>query len=209
MRGLVDVDVITPNAGPELTLLFGLLKFVVLVRLKNSPRILKVMRFGDRNRPFDRHIDIALGRPTNKTLAAIPKIGIPGARSIRRLWRRCKCRSIEIGAQNPRVHRPRRSWLDATGELSPIFKWIVAIDTARAIVEDRDRRSALRYSESRDLPVSHHARHQSPADGARKRYYRPGSIQRDCAIEVSWPIRLSEVCLVVRNQMSFVNFTSR
>ena len=41
MRGLVAVDVITPNAGPELTLLFGLLKLVVLVKLKNSPRILR------------------------------------------------------------------------------------------------------------------------------------------------------------------------
>src|SRR5579871_4087135 len=40
MRGLVAVEVMTPKAGPALTLLIGLLKLAVLVRLKNSPRTL-------------------------------------------------------------------------------------------------------------------------------------------------------------------------
>jgi hypothetical protein len=33
MRGLVAVEVITPKAGPALTLLMGLLKFVVLANV--------------------------------------------------------------------------------------------------------------------------------------------------------------------------------
>src|SRR6266568_3155695 len=36
MRGLEDVDVITPNEGPLLTVLFGFPKFAVFVRLKIS-----------------------------------------------------------------------------------------------------------------------------------------------------------------------------
>jgi hypothetical protein len=38
IRGFAAVEVMTPKEGPELTLLFGLLKFAVFVRLKNSAR---------------------------------------------------------------------------------------------------------------------------------------------------------------------------
>ena len=39
MRGLFEVDDIFPNADPVLTTLFGLAKFGVFVRLKNSARM--------------------------------------------------------------------------------------------------------------------------------------------------------------------------
>src|ERR1700733_12759733 len=39
MRGLLEVAVMMPKDAPELTVLLGLAKFGVLVRLKNSPRM--------------------------------------------------------------------------------------------------------------------------------------------------------------------------
>ena len=45
------------------------------------------MRFSERNRPFDCHVDIALARATNKTLTAVAKIGVARSRAVRRFGR--------------------------------------------------------------------------------------------------------------------------
>ena len=49
------------EGGPELTLLFGLLKFAVLVRLKNSALRWKLWDSADGNVTLHRHVDVSLG----------------------------------------------------------------------------------------------------------------------------------------------------
>jgi hypothetical protein len=72
IRGFVAVEVMTPKEGPELTLLFGLLKFAVFVRLKNSARTWMLWDSAKGNP----RSNVSLGRAADQTFATVAKVGV-------------------------------------------------------------------------------------------------------------------------------------
>src|ERR1700733_1432353 len=145
MRGLLEVAVMMPKDAPELTVLLGLAKFGVLVRLKNSPRMRRLW-------------DSTMGMLRSSAMSRLCWPG-PRTRPTPLFPKSVSAELVPLGTSGAEVRRAGCGDAQAA-QLGSILEGIVAVNGVGIVIQDGDGRSRLRDEDPRSLPSANDMPHE-------------------------------------------------